>query len=227
MLNCSQPNITSLLLLRTCAQQEKRASTSHNLHQILAAIYLSDNTTLLIKPGTHNISSKILVANVTYFTMITESANSTVAITCSENFAFEHVMELYVDGLDFLGCTKNRMTSVGQFTIVNCIFDGLNFNGSVLTITNSTANIIDCLFTRIIMVITVKSSPPILWSLTVLWIPSVLPSHYRWCYHQHQQQCHNPWHRFERNAAEVGGAIYTEYNELDKLHFQLQPTITK
>ena len=171
-----------------------------------AGRYLSDNTTLVMKQGNHSMNSQLLVANVSHFAMISErvsqstDAGSTVTtmILCSANFTFENVREVYMNGLEFVGCTKNRISSVGHLILVNCTFNGLNRNGSCLIISRSTANIGGSRFTQ-------------------------CQGHY----HQVRRyfeaivggaitsiNCNISIQgsSFERNAAETGGAVYMEQN---------------
>ena len=166
--------------------------------------YLSNNTTLMMKQGKHSINSPFLIANVSQFTMISEQVShpndvdSTATITSSANFTFQNVREVYMNGLEFVGCTKNRITSVGKLILVNCTFNGLNRNGSAMTINNSTANITDSRFMQNqghYHQVRYYSEAIVGGAITS--INSDINIH---------------GSSFERNAAETGGAIYIEKN---------------
>ena len=112
---------------------------------------LSENTsiTLILQPGTHHLDSELSVANVSRFSVIgeREGNESIVTIECSERFTFENVTEVNMSFLVFIGCTENYIQSVGQFILDNCTFNGLRRNGTALNIIKTmSVNITSCSF---------------------------------------------------------------------------------
>ena len=116
-----------------------------------ADYYISDSemTTLMLQPGDHRLDSQLLVANVRKLSLVgkRETNDSIVNILCSENFIFQNVTELHIEGIQFIHCTDNYIDSVERLIIDNCTFDGQNHNGTVLNVINTTGvNITRCLF---------------------------------------------------------------------------------
>ena len=112
---------------------------------------LSENTsiTLILQPGTHHLDSELTVANVSRFSVIgeREGNESIVTIECSERFTFDNVTEVNMRFLVFVGCTENYIQSVGQFILDNCTFNGLGRNGTALNIIETmSVNITSCSF---------------------------------------------------------------------------------
>ena len=113
--------------------------------------HLSNNTsiTLILQPGTHHLDSELIVANVSQISVIGEREGnvSIVIIECSEKFTFENVTEVNMRFLVFIGCTENYIQSVEQFILDNCTFNGLGRNGTALNIIETmSVNITSCSF---------------------------------------------------------------------------------
>ena len=112
---------------------------------------LSENTsiTLILQPGTHHLDSELSVVNVSQISVIGEREGNVfiVIIECSERFTFENVTKVNMRFLVFIGCTENYIQSVGQFCLDNCIFNGLGRTGTALNIIESmSVNITSCSF---------------------------------------------------------------------------------
>ena len=114
-----------------------------------ADYYISEMTTLMLQPGDHLLESQLLVANVRRLSLVGEREmnDSIVTILCSENFTFQNVTELHIEGIQFIHCTDNYIDSVERLIVDNCTFDGQNHNGTALNVINTTGvNITHCLF---------------------------------------------------------------------------------
>ena len=94
--------------------------------------YLRNETTLLFSTGNYSLESELVVENVRSFSMfVWPGSSSKAVITCGHNarFEFRNVSTVTVSGLEFVGCFKNRVVSVGQFQLEN---SGLFGNGQAI-----------------------------------------------------------------------------------------------
>ena len=81
--------------------------------------------TLIVEPGTYNLSTELTVSNGYNFTM--SSSNATVTCTSSTaRFSFDSVEKVHISGMTFQMCMNSaiRMTSVTEAHITNSIFVG-------------------------------------------------------------------------------------------------------
>ena len=167
-----------------------------------ADYHVSEITTLMLQAGVHYLDSQLLVANIRKFALVGERDrnDSTVIIACHKNFTFQNVTKLHIEGIEFINCTGNHIDSVGQLIIDNCIFDGQNHIGSALIITNTTnASITCCLFIHTHgsykhFISPYRPNPSIVGG-AIISASSNISTHRS---------------VFERNRAEIGGAIFTE-----------------
>ena len=111
---------------------------------------VTSDTTLIFLPGNHSLESKLLVENVHSFSMYAWHGSSLKAtITCrhSARFEFRNISTVTMNGLEFVGCSENRVISVNQFQLENSGFIG---NGiipdTVLSIEESTVKLDRVLF---------------------------------------------------------------------------------
>ena len=111
---------------------------------------VTSDTTLIFLPGNHSLESKLLVENVHSFSMYAWHGSSSKAmITCrhSARFEFRNISTVTVSGLEFVGCSENRVISVDQFQLENSGFIGNGIiSGTVLSIEESTAKLDRVLF---------------------------------------------------------------------------------
>ena len=141
----------------------------------------------------------MLVTNVNRLSLIGEERSTT--IVCSENFIiFENVSEVYLNGLTLVRCAGNHIKSVGQIILYNCTFDGQGINGTALTIADTTANITGCWFLQ-----TQGSYHGSVgyfqYNDRVIVGGAIISTHSTITIHGST---------FERNVAEIGGAIFIE-----------------
>ena len=111
---------------------------------------VTSDTTLIFLPGNHSLESELLVENVHSFSMYAwHGSSSKATITCrhSARFEFRNVNTVTMNGLEFIGCSENRMISVDQFQLENSEFIGNGIiHDTVLSIEESTAKLDRVLF---------------------------------------------------------------------------------
>ena len=113
---------------------------------------VTSDTILIFLPGNHNLESELLVENFHSFSMYAwHGSSSKATITChhSARLEFRNVSTVTVSGLEFIGCSENRVISVDQFQLENSEFIGnaiIHAYGTVLSIEESTAKLDRVLF---------------------------------------------------------------------------------
>ena len=118
--------------------------------------YLTNDTMLIFSSGNWSLESELIVENVHSFSMFAwPSFSSTAVIVCGHNarFEFRNVSIVTVSGLEFVGCLKNHVVSVGQFQLENSCFFGNGqaiVNSAVLTINESVANLVRVAFISVV-----------------------------------------------------------------------------
>jgi hypothetical protein len=88
-----------------------------------------------------------MVTDITKFSMIAHVETST-NISCqnSARLAFENIIQVLLQGLQFIGCGSNEISSVESFTVQNSSFIGQNESGTALNIKQSNAIFENCSF---------------------------------------------------------------------------------
>ena len=105
--------------------------------------WLLFNITLIFLAGNHQLNTEVSISDISNFFMLTkytsESEGLAYTIWCQHkaSFNFENVTNLWIKGINFIGCGNNRFLSVKNFTINNCTFQGQNDSGTALNITES------------------------------------------------------------------------------------------
>ena len=165
---------------------------------------LSENTsiTLILQQGTHHLDSELTVANVSQISVIGErkGSESIVIIECSKRFTFENVTKVNMRFLVFVGCTENYIQSAGQFILDNCTFNGLGRNGTALNIIETmSVNITSCSFFDAQG--SYKQFPYLFNSDQFVAGGAIISAN-------SSISMHNS--TFERNIAQLGGAIFAE-----------------
>ena len=138
-------NITSQCLGSHCL-------TLSMISHISNESYLTGNDKAMIfEPGEHHLDLQLQISNSNSFSMIantTSSSNSVVTIVCNRGvgFTFTGGHNIYMKGLNFVGCTGNKLEYVDQFTIEDSKFIGNKRNpiqpytlGSIFNIFRSTS----------------------------------------------------------------------------------------
>ena len=125
---------------------------SQFVNNLSSYLRVTGDTTLIFLPGNYSLESELLVENVHSFSMYAWHGSSSKAmITChhSARFEFRNISTVTVSGLEFVGCSENRVISVDQFQLENSGFIGnaiIPRPGTVLSIEQSTAKLDRILF---------------------------------------------------------------------------------
>lgn len=185
-----------------------KSSTSASCHNTESCLTLSQfatnnswlgqNTTVLLSASNHTLDLKINISNATNFSMLSRGAReSKVFVTCHHNASLNlaDVDQVWIRRLWFVGCGSNLFVSVKQLKVEDCTFQGQGDSGTALLIFNSNAiiqkahfvsnTVGTCLFWLH------KSTHVYGGGTVVLYLTNVT-----------FLNC-----KFERNRAEVGGAI--------------------
>ena len=88
--------------------------------------FFPSNTTLMLLPGNHSLSSPLMITNILRLELVTNTTllQPTVRVLCSSSARFElaTITEVFVSGLQFIGCTGNTLTSVEEFVLEDSTF---------------------------------------------------------------------------------------------------------
>ena len=138
-------NITSQCLGSHCLTLSMISHISNNSY-----VTVNDKA-MIFEQGEHHLDLQLQILNATSFSMIantTSSSSSNVTIVCKKGvgFTFTGGHNIYVKGLNFIGCTGNELKYVNNFTIEDSKFVGRKRNpvqtytlGSTLNIFQSTS----------------------------------------------------------------------------------------
>ena len=110
--------------------------------------YVDSNVTIFIMGGNHYLDKTFSLSNVKVFSMISINYSlSTSSITCANHaahFTLTNNRQVYVHGIEFIGCNGNIVRSVDLLTIVGSRF--VNSSSTPWTITDSHVNMEQCTF---------------------------------------------------------------------------------
>ena len=110
--------------------------------------YVDSNVTIFIMGGNHYLDKTFSLSNVKVFSMISiNDSFSTSSITCANHaarFTLTNIRQVYVHGIEFIGCDGNIVRSVDLLNIVGSRF--VNSSSTPLTITDSHVNMEQCTF---------------------------------------------------------------------------------
>ena len=175
--------------------------------------YVDSNTTLFITRGSHHLNKRISLSNTSVFLMLSiNTTDSTPVINCSEhiNFTFSNITSIFIGGLEFTGCSGNKIEFANQLTIKYSVFHGVKGGETSLTIVKSKATMTAVSFLsntmgtylsniRPAMPAILNYSEPLSASATVGGALIVTHSNLTII------NC-----QFEENEANIGGAIFSE-----------------
>ena len=115
------------------------------LNQLVSNItnFNSQNVTLFLLPGKHNLSVDFEVVSMTHFIMTT--LNSTAQIYCknSTSFVVKNSQSIEISNVEFLGCGGNEFNNVYEVSLNGTSFDGLNESRTALELIDTHDVIID------------------------------------------------------------------------------------
>ena len=115
--------------------------------------FFPPNTTILILPGYHSLSSPLTITNILRLELVTNitlpQLDTRVLCGTSARLQLATITEVYISGFQLIGCTRNTMTSVEQFVLEDAIFQQGEYSyGTLLTLHEVTrASIVASTFT--------------------------------------------------------------------------------
>ena len=169
------------------------------LSQLAANAAFLSNTTLIFLPGSHSLSATLNITDIDRVSIIT--SNSTVEITCelSTGFSIENVQYTLINNLEFIGCGSNYIKNVTEFILQDVVFEGKGESGAALELIETTATITNSMF--ISNTHGMFRGNDSLHSNDFWAGGAIIATHSKITIKNSV---------FERNKAEVGGAIYAE-----------------
>ena len=117
--------------------------------------YLTNNTLLVFAPGMHKIEWELHIENIHSFFMLADAVHSSSSVIIYRNDAqvnieFNNISNVKVIGVQFQGCIRNNIMSVGQFVLENSRFySDTEIYGTILTIVDTIAILKQVTFTCI------------------------------------------------------------------------------
>ena len=132
--------------------------TCLTLSQFAASVvdFLDSNTTILkLLPGNHALDTTLAVTNFESFKVLSNfttaeptRANLDTKITCSglNMINFNAIFHLYISGIEFVRCGGIKISSVNNFTLINSYLDGQNVGRTALQLSDTTVAIISTYF---------------------------------------------------------------------------------
>ena len=160
----------------------------------------SNNITLIFLPGSHNLTENLTFSNIDY--ILIAASNFTAQITCelSTHLAIENVQYTGISDIEFFGCGSNFIRNVAEFVLQDVLFDGHEESSTALQLIETTATLIATTFLS-----NIRGTLTDYDSLHILAGGAIIATHtnivIRDCI-------------FERNRAELGGAIYADQNSI-------------
>lgn len=81
------------------------------------------NVSLIFIAGYHSLTSHLTFQNLTHFSMTSQDNSSTV-IYCqtTSQLQFQAIKQVHIQGINFHGCSENRLTAVQEFALKDLIF---------------------------------------------------------------------------------------------------------
>ena len=171
---------------------------------------LNDNTTLILRPGSHELNLGLVVSNITSFAMRHDSEpGNTLRCNQRGHIIFDSVQHVHITNVNLVECFGSKVMNTENFTLSNTSFTGSVYvsSGSALEIVESTALLNNCVFTKYIYGTyrwTVSSKPHDTYFMhrTKKWIGGALI-----ITHSNVTIIEG---NFTENRAQIGGAIYAE-----------------
>ena len=112
------------------------------LHQFVSnySIYSASDIRLILAPGNHTLEFEVIVENVDYFSIRSDSSSPTAVIVCNDcgRFEIRNATVAIVRNVDFIGCEGNKIVSVHQFSMEQSSFSCLGNADCTTFILNET-----------------------------------------------------------------------------------------
>ena len=115
--------------------------------------FFQPNTTIVVLPGNHSLSSTLVITNILRLELVTNTTLSQLEtrVLCgtSARLQLTTISEVYISGLQFIGCARNTLTSVKELVLEDSIIQQGEYSyGTLLTLREVTeASIVATTFT--------------------------------------------------------------------------------
>ena len=176
--------------------------------------YFASNVSLILLPGNHSLEVDLRIRKLTNLKLSVQTTSNTslmeslltltdVNVRCNPpaSFAFQEIVQIEMNGIDFFECTSIHVTSMDQFTLDSCNFYGEGRDGTGLVLSGIVVGtIISSSFHLHTGIETAVNNN----TVTTGGAMSVTNGS--------NISIHGCW--FEGNVAEMGGAIYSEESSL-------------
>ena len=180
--------------------------------------FLQPETTLILHSGIHKLDLDLSISRISSFHVFPHSSSSRVNVICtnSAKLAFYYTDLVNISGVDFIGCSKNRIKSVKQFILTDSSFSGqTGISGTALEITESSANIIGSGFysnhgSKMLHSVKCQSSMEYKWRR--IHTKRVQATAAGGAIFSKRSRISISQCKFEGNRAHVGGAIFCQYH---------------
>ena len=110
--------------------------------------YLKNQTNLMLSPGNHSLSSRLNIANIKIFSIISEAIESIIVCYQHSGFYFNNVDTVRMNNITLVGCGDSNAAviniSQSNITITNSVFT--HSCGIVIFASNSRLAVRQCVF---------------------------------------------------------------------------------
>ena len=126
--HCKEYYITTAGSVHKCSEGEPCLDL-HQFSMNTTEFITEANLTLIFQAGHHHLngSEPLMFQNITTLSMISEpNASSSVSIICGKEASFRFLRDdhVYISHLNFLGCNRNSVEHVNNFTVEDSSFTG-------------------------------------------------------------------------------------------------------
>ena len=104
------------------------------------------NATLILLPGSHSLFFNLSIANLTELSMHPNSSSELIVCQQNASFEFKNISNLFIRGLKFAGCGRNKIQMVHKFYLKESTFVGKKMNGTALELIGTTGFIVNSSF---------------------------------------------------------------------------------
>ena len=116
----------------------------HTLSKFASNLSNDTSITLNVLSGVHSLNTNLSISNLANLSI--HSDNATIVCESDSHFIFQSIELLFVRNMTFIGCGNNLVSDVREFLLQESTFKGQSGSGTVLTLLNTTADIVDCTF---------------------------------------------------------------------------------
>ena len=133
------PNSSDRCTTQCLTISEIATNTSH---------YISSNTTLIFTAGTHYLTENLAVSDLNNVVITSKDPNAQIVCMDYIHILFSLSKSIHVSNLKLVGCSARGIIVLNaeDFVLQNVVFDGQDVTVTPLSLTRSTAKVINCSF---------------------------------------------------------------------------------